>query len=562
MTKLNLVALGGVRENGKNMYAIEVDDQIFVADFGLKYPDNELLGIDIVIPDLTYLEDNADRIAGIFLSHGHADAIGALPYFLAEHPVPVFGSELTVALAKLVTANDPRSKKFKDFHVIDDKSVIDFGNVSVSFFKTTHSIPGSLGMTFETPVGQIVYTGDFKFDQSASPMYQTDLSRIAHIGDKKVLALLEDSANAEETQQTATEKAIYDYIDEAFKYHEGRIIVAGVASNIARIQQVLNAAAANGRKIVLTGKDVEKIVKTAIKLNYLVLPSEDLLVKAKDMKTLTPEETVLLETGRMGEPLKSLQKMATNRHRLVHISEGDLVFITTTTSHAMETMVAKTKDMIYRAGGEVKAISDDLKSSGHANKGDLQLMMNLLHPEYLIPVQGEYRQLDANAQAGVEVGIPESNIFIPGLGDILSYDNDKKILYAAGHVDAGNTMIDGIGVGDIGNIVLRDRKMLAEDGIFVAVVTIDRKKKKIVSTPKLTSRGFVYMKTSRDLIEESGELVTKTVQKNLDNKEFDWGHLKQDVRDELSHFLFDQTKRRPVILPVIMEVNQNSAKRQ
>jgi len=225
-------------------------------------------------------------------------------------------------------------------------------------------------------------------------------------------------------------------------------------------------------------------------------------------------------------------------------------------------MVAKTKDMIYRAGGEVKAISDDLKSSGHANKGDLQLMMNLLHPEYLIPVQGEYRQLDANAQAGVEVGIPESNIFIPGLGDILSYDNDKKILYAAGHVDAGNTMIDGIGVGDIGNIVLRDRKMLAEDGIFVAVVTIDRKKKKIVSTPKLTSRGFVYMKTSRDLIEESGELVTKTVQKNLDNKEFDWGHLKQDVRDELSHFLFDQTKRRPVILPVIMEVNQNSAKRQ
>ncbi|WP_461215367.1 ribonuclease J [Lacticaseibacillus sp. GG6-2] len=560
MTKINLVALGGVRENGKNMYAIEVDDQIFVVDFGLKYPDNELLGIDIVIPDLTYLENNADRIAGIFLTHGHADAIGALPYFLASHQVPVFGSELTVALAKLTTQNDPQAKKFKDFHVIDEKSVIDFGNVSVSFFRTTHSIPGALGVDIQTQAGQIVYTGDFKFDQSARPMYRTDLARLAHIGENRVLALMSDSANAESPYTNASEREIYGTIKETFKYHTGRIIVAGVAGNIERIQQVLDAAAANDRRVVLTGRDVQKIVKTAIKMKYIKLPNSEILATTKDLKTLTPEQTVILETGRMGEPLKSLQRMATSKHRLIHIHEGDLVFITTSISHAMETMAAKTKDLIYRAGGEVKTISDSLHASGHANKQDLQLMLNLLRPKFVVPVIGEYRLLAAHAEIAHEVGIPYSHIFIPAPGDILSIEKGK--MHNAGHVDAGNTMIDGIGVGDIGNIVLRDRKMLAEDGIFIAVVTIDRKKKKVVAHPKIQSRGFVYMKTSKDLLQESAKLVTDSVQKNLDHKEFDWSTLKQAVRDDLSHFLFDQTKRRPVILPVIMEVNQNSAKRQ
>lgn len=560
MTKINLVALGGVRENGKNMYAVEVDDQIFVVDFGLKYPDNELLGIDIVIPDLTYLEENADRIAGIFLTHGHADAIGALPYFLAEHQVPVFGSELTIALAKLTTSSHPDAKKFKDFHVIDEKSVIDFGDVSVSFFRTTHSIPGSLGIDIQTQAGQIVYTGDFKFDQSARPMYRTDLARLAHIGENRVLALLSDSANAESPYTNASEREIYGTIKETFKYHTGRIIVAGVASNIERIQQVLDAAAANDRRVVLTGRDVQKIVKTAIKMKYIKLPNSDILATTKDLKELAPEQTVILETGRMGEPLKSLQRMATSKHRLIHIHEGDLVFITTTISHAMETMAAKTKDLIYRAGGEVKTVSDTLHASGHANKQDLQLMLNLLRPKFVVPVIGEYRLLAAHAEIAHEVGIPYSHIFIPAMGDILSIEKGK--MHNAGHVDAGNTMIDGIGVGDIGNIVLRDRKMLAEDGIFIAVVTIDRKKKKVVAHPKIQSRGFVYMKTSKDLLQESAKLVTESIQKNLDHKEFDWSTLKQAVRDDLSHFLFDQTKRRPVILPVIMEVNQNSAKRQ
>ncbi|WP_390408462.1 ribonuclease J [Lacticaseibacillus jixiensis] len=560
MTKINLVALGGVRENGKNMYAVEVDDQIFVVDFGLKYPDNELLGIDIVIPDLTYLENNADRIAGIFLTHGHADAVGALPYFLSEHPVPVFGSELTIAVAKLYTQGDPQAKKFKDFHVIDEKSVIDFDGVSVSFFRTTHSIPGSLGVDIQTPEGQIVYTGDFKFDQSARAMYRSDLARLAHIGENRVLALLSDSANAESPYTNASEREIYENIKETFKYHTGRIIVASVAGNIERIQQVLDAAAANDRRVVLTGRDVQKIVKTAIKMKYIKLPNSDILATTKDLKELAPEQTVILETGRMGEPLKSLQRMATSKHRLIHIHEGDLVYITTSISHAMETMAARTKDLIYRAGGEVKAVSDNLHASGHANKQDLQLMLNLLRPKFLVPVIGEYRLLAAHAEIAHEVGIPYSHIFIPGLGDILSIEKGK--MHNAGHVDAGNTMIDGIGVGDIGNIVLRDRKMLAEDGIFIAVVTIDRKKKKVVAHPKIQSRGFVYMKTSKNLLQESAKLVADSVQKNLDHKEFDWSTLKQAVRDDLSHFLFDQTKRRPVILPVIMEVNQNSAKRQ
>ena len=560
MTKINVVALGGVRENGKNMYAVEVDDQIFVCDFGLKYPDNDLLGIDIVIPDLTYLEDNIDKVAGIFLTHGHADAVGALPYFLSEHQVPVFGSELTIAIAQIFMGQHPRTKKFKDYHVIDDKSVIDFGDVSVSFFKTTHSIPGSLGIDIDTPEGQVVYTGDFKFDQSAAPMYQTDYQRLAQIGSKRVLALLSDSANAESPYQIASEREIADTIAEDFKYHEGRIIVAAVASNIMRIQQVLNAAAATNRRVVLTGRDVQKIVQTAIKMDYLHLPNDEILATTKELKQLKPEETVVLETGKMGEPLKSLDRMATSRHRLVHINEGDLVYIVTTPSHAMETAVARTKDSIYRAGGDVKTVTDKFHGSGHGTRTDLQLMQNIMHAENLIPVQGEYRNLSAHAEALHEIGVPFENIFIPKVGDIISYDKGKMNI--SGTVPAGNTMIDGFGVGDIGNIVLRDRKMLSEDGILIAVVTIDRRKKRVVARPKIQSRGFVYIKTSKDLLAECGQIVKDTIQHNLDDKKFDWGDLKQDVRDKLSRYLFDQTKRRPVILPVIMEVNQNSAKRQ
>ena len=554
MSDIKIISLGGVRENAKNMYAIEVNDDIYILDCGLKYPENELLGIDIVIPDFEYLRQNARRIVGVFLTHGHADAIGALPYFVSEFDVPVFGSELTIALAKIACENEEIAKKFNDFHVINEKTEIDFPSATVSFFKTTHSIPESLGVALKTEEGTIVYTGDFKFDQTASAQYQTDLDRLAELGNEGVLALLSDSANAENPSETVNEREIYDFIRETFEYRKGRIIVACVASNISRVQQVLDAAQANDRKVALTGHDVEKIVRTALKLNKLHLPSDDILIPIKDIKRYDDDQIVILEAGRSGEPLKSLQKMALKRHRSVSLHEGDLVFITTTPSHAMETNVAKTRDMIYRSGADVKSISDELNSSGHASKNDLQLMMNLLKPRYVLPVQGEYRLLAANAHAATEVGIPAENIFLLAKGDVAEYTRGKMLV--ASSVEVGNTMIDGIGVGDIGNIVLRDRKILSEDGIFIAVVTIDRKKKKIVDRPKITSRGFVYVRTSRDLIAESADIITKTVQSNLDNKEFDWGHLKQDVREQLNHFLYEQTKRHPVILPVIMEINQ------
>lgn len=552
---IKIMILGGVRENGKNMYAVQVDDEIFILDAGLKYPETELLGIDIVIPELKFFEENIDKIAGIFLTHGHADSIGALPYILRQYDIPVFGSELTIELAKITVEKENKKVKNSTFHKIDADTEIEFGKTSVSFFKVTHSIPGSIGIALKTAYGHIVYTGDFKFDQSAKPMYATDFGRLAKLGQEGVLALLSDSTNAEAPYENASEREIEEYVLDTFKYHTGRIIVASVASNISRIQQVFNAAAASDRKVLLTGRDLAKIVRTALKLNYLTLPEEDLLIQTKDIKQVNPENLVILETGKTGEPLKSLQKMATNRHRLIKIQEGDLVFITTTPSHAMETNVARTADLVYRAGGEVKEIGRDIHSSGHATKRDLQLMLNLLKPQYLIPVEGEYRLLANHSELAVEAGVQPENIFITKNGDTLRYEEDG--FHLSTPVPADDMMIDGSGIGDIGTIVLRDRKVLSDDGIFITAVTIDRKKKKIISQPKVTTRGFVYIKANRDLMDQAIEVVKTAITNNFENKKFDWNDLKQDVRSDLEKFLYDQTHRKPVILPVIMEVNQN-----
>ncbi len=389
-------------------------------------------------------------------------------------------------------------------------------------------------------------------------MYQTDYARLAEIGKEGVLALLSESANAENSVPVASELQIADEVFDTIKYWEGRIIVACVASNLQRVQQVLDAAEKAQRKVVLTGQDFERIIRTAMRLEKLQLPSEDLLVTLKDMKKYKPEEIIILETGRMGEPIKSLQKMANKTHRNIKIEEGDLVYITTTPSIAMETMVAKTEDIIYRAGGTVKLISENMRVSGHANPNDLQLMLNLMRPTYFIPVQGEYRELAAHADLAHAVGIPYKNIYITGRGDVLEYKN--KRMSVAGTISAENVMIDGLGIGDIGNIVLRDRKILSEDGIFVAVVTISRREKKIVSKPQITSRGFVYVKASRDLMKESGTMIEEIVEKHLESNDFEWSKLKQDIRDQLGRYLFEQTKRRPVILPVIMEATQRRGK--
>lgn len=559
MDDIKLIPLGGVRENGKNMYVAEVGEDIFVLDCGLRYPENELLGIDTVIPDFSYLEENAERVAGVFLTHGHADAIGALPYFLERVPVPVFGTKLTVELAKMIVHRNEATKKYKEFHVIDEHTEIDFGTTTVSFFRTTHSIPESVGISLKTEAGNIVYTGDFKFDQAAVPMYQTDFARLAEIGRDGVLALLSTSSNAENPAQVASEAKIADEVTDTIKYWEGRIIVACVASNLQRVQQILDASVVSGRKVVLTGQDFGKIIRTAMKLGSLTLPDEDLFITQKEMKNYDANQLLILETGRMGEPIKSLQKMANGTHRTLRIQEGDLVYITTTPTIAMETVVAKTEDMVYRAGGNVKNISDNFRVSGHANPSDLQLMINLLKPTYLLPVQGEFRQMVAHADLAKEIGITEDHVFLFAKGDVLVYASGTMQL--AGTVPADNIMIDGIGVGDIGNIVLRDRKVLSEDGIFIAVVTINRREKRIVSKPQITSRGFVYVKASRDLIRESGEMVSEIVAKHLQDEEFEWAKLKQDIRDQLSRYLFEQTKRRPVILPVIMEASGRNRRR-
>lgn len=560
LTQIRIIPLSGVRENGKNLYIAEVGEEIFVLDCGLRYPENELLGIDTVIPDFTYLEENADRVAGIFVTHGHADAIGALPYFLEKIEAPVFGTKLTIELAKLSVHRYEPTKKFKGFHVIDEDTEIDFKSAVVSFFPTTHTIPDSVGISLKTPEGNIVYTGDFKFDQSAVSSYRTDFGRLAEIGSEGVLALLSTSSNAENPATVASEKQIGEEVYDNIGFWDGRIIVACVASNLQRVQQVIDAAYRSGRKIVLTGQDFGRIIRTAMKLGKLELPDEDILITQKAMKKYDDHQLIILETGRMGEPIKSLQKMASGAHRTLRIKEGDLVYITTTPTIAMETYVAKTEDMIYKAGGTVKNISDNLRVSGHANPENLQLMINLLKPKYFVPVQGEYRLLIANAELAGAVGIPKDHIFITAPGDILAYKDGE--MHLSGTIPSDNVMVDGIGVGDIGNIVLKDRKVLSEDGVFVAVVTINRRKKQIVSKPQITSRGFVYVKASRDLLREGGEIVEEIVDKHLHSNDFEWSKLKQEIREKLSRFLFEQTKRRPVILPVIMESSQKHKKRK
>lgn len=552
MSDIKIIALGGVRETAKNLYIVEINDSIFILDAGLRYPENEQLGVDFVIPNLDYLVENKDRIQGIFLTHGHADAIGALPYILQDAKVPVFGSSLTIELAKLFVKN-AGVNKFNNFHVIDSETEIEFDDAVVSFFKTTHSIPESMGIVLGTDRGNIVYTGDFKFDQAARPYYKTDLGRLAEIGREGVLALLSDSANATSTEQTASEAEVGQEIDQVIADADGRVIIAAVASNLVRIQQVFDSAAEHGRRVVLTGFDVENIVRTAIRLKKLTVEHEKLIVKPKDMNKFEDHELIILENGRMGEPIDGLQKMAVGRHRYVQIKDGDLVYIVTTPSIAKEAAVARVNNAIYKAGGAVKMITQNLRVSGHANARELQLMLNLLRPQYLFPVQGEYRELQAHAELALEVGILPENIYIVKRGDIMHLSEDQGFLHE-GTVPAGDVMIDGNAIGDVGNIVLRDRKVLSEDGIFIVAITVNKKERKIVSKARVNTRGFVYVKKSRDILTESADIVNATVENYLAGDSFDWGELKGAVRDEVAKFLFDQTKRRPAILPVVMEV--------
>ncbi|HLR88295.1 MAG TPA: ribonuclease J [Atopostipes sp.] len=555
MSNLKIIPLGGVRENARNMYVIEVDDAIFVLDCGLAYPENQLYGIDAVIPDFTYLEKNADKIAGVFLTHGHEDAIGALPYFLDKFNVPVFGSELTISLAKWYVEEAGLDIQFDDYHAIDEEVEIDFDGTVVRFFRTTHTIPDSMGIAVRTDEGNIVYTGNFKFDQTATGDYKTEYGQISEIGREGVLALLSDSMEAESITENVPESDIQAEVFKTFQETKSRIIVVAVASNIMRIQQVLNAASRFGRKIFISGRHVESIMQIALDLNKLTLPDKDLFVSIDKINDYEDEEVVVLETGGAGEPIQTLDEMARGLHNQVNIKKGDLVYIVTSPSSAMEINVAKTENQVYRAGGTVKSITDNLKASGHATPTDLQWMINLLNPTYFIPVQGEYRMLAAHGDLAHQTGIPYRDIFILSNGDVLEYSDGT--MRQTGQVSAENTLIDGIGIGDVGNIVLRDRRILADDGIFVSVCTINRQQKKLVSGPYTVTRGFVFAKESQELIDEGNKIVAKVVNDTIQDKKFSWNTLKSNVRDELGSYLFKKTKRRPIILPVIMEVKQN-----
>ncbi|MGY0836232.1 ribonuclease J [Aerococcus urinaeequi] len=552
MSDINIIALGGVRENGKNMYLVEVDEAIYVLDCGLVYPPDELLGIDMMIPDFTYLKENQDRVAGVFLTHGHADAIGALPYLLKDIQVPVFGTELTIELAK-IQAKKIGLKNYQDFHIISEENEIDFGNVVIKFFKTTHSVPESVGIEVVTPEGSIVYTGDFKFDMTVSDAYKTDFSRIVEIGRDGVFALLSDSNAAENMKPNATEIEIEQGLLTEVRNAKGRVIVAAVASNLMRIQQVLDVASKLGRRVFLDDTELEEIIDVAIRLGKLSIPSKDLIANLKDLDRFEDDEIIFLETGKSGEPLITLQKMASNRHTTVSIKDGDKVIIVTTPSYDMEKVVAETKNDVYRAGGEVVELAQAYASSGHASPKDLQLMISLLKPKYVVPISGEYRLMSAHKHLATEVGIPEDHVFLLDKGDILTYKDGN--IHIGGVVPASNVLIDGSGVGDIGNIVLRDRRILSEDGIFLVVLTISRRLGKILSGPEIISRGFIYMKASETLLDESKAVVVEVTEENLKDKNFEWSKLKGDIRDALSKKLYSETQRRPMILPVIMEAS-------
>jgi ribonuclease J len=554
LSNIKIIPLGGVRENAKNMYVIELEDAIFVLDCGLAYPEGELYGIDAVIPDFTYLEKNKEKIAGVFLSHGHDDAIGALPYFLDKFNVPVFGSELTIELAKWTVEEAGLDIQFDDYHAVDEEVEIDFDGTVVRFFRTTHTIPDSMGIALRTDEGNIVYTGNFKFDQTASGDYKTDYRQISEIGREGVLALLSDSMEAESVRENVSESEIEAEVFDTVEDAKGRIIVVAVASNLMRIQQVLNAATRFNRKVFITGRNVEKVLEIALELDKLSLMDEDLFVPIDKIDDYDEDEILVLETGSAGEPISTLDDMARGLHNQVNIQNNDLVYIVTSPSSSMEVAVAKTENQVYRAGGTVKSITDNLKASGHGTPIDLQWMINLLSPKHFIPVQGEYRMLAAHGDLAHQTGIPYRDIFIISNGDVLQYEDGQ--LRQTGQVPADNTLVDGIGIGDVGNIVLRDRRILGNDGIFVSVCTINRKKKQLISGPYTVTRGFVFAKESQDLIDQGNDIVKEVVKDTIQDKNFEWSTLKSNVRDELGSFLFKETKRRPIILPVIMEVNQ------
>ena len=548
-SKLKIIPLGGLEQIGMNITAFEYEDSIVVVDCGLSFPEDDMLGIDLVIPDTTYLENNLDKVKGFVITHGHEDHIGALPYVLRKVCVPIYATKLTMGIIenKLKEHNLEKSTKRK---VVKFGQSINLGQFRIEFIKTNHSIVDAAALAIYSPAGVVVHTGDFKVDYTPVFGDAIDLQRFAEIGKKGVLALMCDSTNAERPGFTPSEKTVGKTFDTLFADHKNtRIFVATFASNVDRVQQIINTAYKFGRKVVVEGRSMVSIIDTASKLGYLNIPDKT-LIDVDQLKNYPDEQQVIITTGSQGESMAALSRMASNMHKKITIGAGDTVIFSSNPIPGNEKAVTKVINELFRKGADV--IFQDTHVSGHACQEEIKLIYTLVKPKYAIPVHGEYKHLRAQAKIAENLGIPKDDIFILSSGDVLEVSEEKARV--TGKVPVGSILVDGLGVGDVGNIVLRDRQHLAEDGILIVVMALDGVDGYLVSGPDIVSRGFVYVRESDELMDEARQLVNDTLEELLDKGVTDWGKLKTATKDVLSDYVWKKTKRSPMILPIIMEV--------
>lgn len=549
-SRVKIIPLGGLEQIGMNMTAFEYEDSIVVVDCGLSFPDDDMLGIDLVIPDITYLRENADRVKGFVITHGHEDHIGAIPYVLKEINVPLYATKLTMGIIEGKLAEHDLMDT-TERSVVKYGQTITLGEFKIEFIKTNHSIADAAALAIFTPVGVIVHTGDFKVDYTPVFGDAIDLARFSELGKKGVLAVMCDSTNVIRPGFTPSEKTVGKTFDHIFAEHtKTRIIIATFASNVDRVQQIINSAYKYGRKVVVEGRSMVNIINTASELEYLKIP-ENTLISIDEMKNYTDEQLVLITTGSQGESMAALSRMAASIHRKVTIKPKDTIVFSSSPIPGNEKAVSKVINELYMKGAEV--IFQDTHVSGHACQEEIKLIYSLLKPKYAIPVHGEYRHLLVHGQLAEDMGIPTNNIFILSSGDVLEIGSHTARV--AGKVPSGSVLVDGLGVGDVGNIVLRDRQNLAENGIIIVVLTLEKYSNQILAGPDIVTRGFVYVRESENLIDEAKEVVSLALEDCLSGRTTDWGKIKMVVKDSLGEYLWKRMRRNPMILPIIMEVD-------